>query len=100
MFGHRQVATLLAVLSRENLEIAEQLKPRLEHVEVIFVVFDNSALVIVRLSSRPSSFDDLVGAGEQRFGHVEAERLCGLDINDKFKLHRLLNRNIGRLCSA
>jgi hypothetical protein len=30
VFGPRQVATLLAVLSRENLEIAEQLKPRLE----------------------------------------------------------------------
>jgi hypothetical protein len=38
--GHRQLAALLAVVSRENLEIAEQLKPRLEHVEVVVVVFD------------------------------------------------------------
>jgi len=30
-------------LSRENLEIAEQLKPRLEHVEVVVVVFDTRA---------------------------------------------------------
>ena len=40
MFGHRQVAALLALLSRENLEIAEQLKPRLEHLEIVVIMFD------------------------------------------------------------
>jgi hypothetical protein len=40
VFGPRQVAALLAVVSRENLEIGDQLKPRLEHVEVVVVVFD------------------------------------------------------------
>src|SRR5215216_1314912 len=36
--GHR--ATLLAVLRRQHLEIAEQLEPHLEHIDVVVVVFD------------------------------------------------------------
>src|SRR5262245_61125663 len=36
--GH--LASLLAVLRRENLEIALQLEPHLEHVDVVVVVFD------------------------------------------------------------
>src|SRR5262245_17196132 len=38
--GQCQLAALRAVLSRENLEIANPLKAHLEHVEVIVVVFD------------------------------------------------------------
>src|SRR5262249_43396136 len=40
VLGHGQLAALLAVLSREDLEIAAPLKARLEHVEVIVIVFD------------------------------------------------------------
>jgi hypothetical protein len=40
MFGQGQLSALLAVLRRENLEVAKQLKPRCEHVEVVVVVFD------------------------------------------------------------
>jgi hypothetical protein len=40
VLGHGQLAALLAVLSRENLEIAAPLKARLQHVEVIVIVFD------------------------------------------------------------
>src|SRR5437899_11387101 len=40
VFGQGQLAALLAVLRRENLEVAKQLKPRLEHVEIVAVVFD------------------------------------------------------------
>ena len=40
VLGHGQLAALLAVLSRENLEIATPLKARLQHVEVIVIVFD------------------------------------------------------------
>jgi hypothetical protein len=40
VFGQGQLAAFLAVLRRENLEVAKQLKPRLEHVEVVVVVFD------------------------------------------------------------
>src|ERR1700730_867155 len=36
----RQLAPLLAVLRRQHLEIAEQLKPHLEHIDVVLVVFD------------------------------------------------------------
>jgi hypothetical protein len=35
-----QPAALLAVLRRENLEIADPLKAHLEHVEIVVVVFD------------------------------------------------------------
>jgi hypothetical protein len=38
--GHGQLAALLAVVSRENLEIAASFKARLQHVEVIVIVFD------------------------------------------------------------
>jgi hypothetical protein len=38
--GHGQLTALLAVLSREDLKIADPLKARLEHVEVVVVMFD------------------------------------------------------------
>jgi hypothetical protein len=40
VLGQGQLAALLAVLSRENLEIADPLKAHLEHVEVVIIVFD------------------------------------------------------------
>src|SRR6266480_1416980 len=36
----RHLAPLLAILRRQNLEIAEQLEPHLEHIDVVVVVFD------------------------------------------------------------
>jgi hypothetical protein len=38
--GQCQLAALLAITGRENLEIADPLKAHLEHVEVVVVVFD------------------------------------------------------------
>jgi hypothetical protein len=40
VLGQGQLAALLAVLSRENLKIADPLKAHLEHVEVVIIVFD------------------------------------------------------------
>src|SRR2546427_7880235 len=45
------------------------------------------------------SFDHLVGTGQQRRPDYEAKRSCGLQINGKFELHRLLYRQVGGLSS-
>jgi hypothetical protein len=43
------------------------------------------------------SFNNVIGAGEQRRRHGETERLRSLEIDDEVKLGRLLDRNVGRL---
>jgi hypothetical protein len=35
--------------------------------------------------------DHLVGDGEQRWRHVEAERICGLQVDDQLEFSRLLD---------
>jgi hypothetical protein len=47
-----------------------------------------------------SLFDDLVGTGEQRRRHYEAERLGGLEIDGHLKFRELLHRQISRLLTA
>src|SRR5262249_49420799 len=67
--GDCQPAALLAVLRCENLEAAAQLEARLEHVQVVVVVFDvehfghvtDSVLLTAALIT--SSLNHLVGAG-------------------------------------
>src|SRR6266702_398646 len=46
-----------------------------------------------------ASFDHLVGLGEQRGRHVEAERLCGLEVENKAKAGRLLERQFSGIRS-
>src|SRR5438105_8121649 len=44
-----------------------------------------------------SSFDHLVGAGEECRWHNDAKRLCGLQIDHQLELGRLFDRQVGRL---
>jgi putative ABC transport system substrate-binding protein len=44
-----------------------------------------------------SLFDHLVGAGEQRRGHLKAERLGGLQVDQQLDLGGLLDRKVGWL---
>jgi hypothetical protein len=45
---------------------------------------------------RVASFDDLVGAGEQRSWHGEAECFGGVEIDYQLIFRRLLDRELGR----
>jgi hypothetical protein len=47
-----------------------------------------------------SSFDDLVGGGEQQGRDSQAERVGGLEIDDQLECRRLLDRQIGWLGAA
>src|SRR5438093_5548280 len=44
-----------------------------------------------------TSFYHLVGAGEQRRGHIDAKHLGRLEVDYQFELGRRLNRQVGRL---
>src|SRR5215831_5069367 len=44
-----------------------------------------------------TSFDHLVGAREHARWHIEAKRLCSLEIDHRFVLGRRLHRKVGRL---
>jgi hypothetical protein len=44
-----------------------------------------------------TSFDHLVGAGEHSGWNVEAERLCGLGVDDQLEPTRLHDRQVRRL---
>ena len=70
------------------LEAAVQLEARLEHVQVVVVVFDvehfghvaDSVLLTVALIT--SSLDHLVGKREQRIRNIKTERLSGLEVDE------------------
>jgi hypothetical protein len=47
-----------------------------------------------------SLFDHFVGPAEKRDGDFEAEGSRGLEIDHQLELCRLLDRNVGRLCTA
>jgi hypothetical protein len=44
-----------------------------------------------------TSFDHLVGAGEQRWRHLEAERFGSFEVDYQLVFGRRLNRQVGRL---
>ena len=53
----------------------------------------HSVSIAVR-SPRPSLFDHLVGGGEQRWRHGEAEHPGGLGVDDQLELGRLHDRQV------
>ena len=50
-----------------------------------------------RIGAPHASFDDFVGAGEDRWRDREAERLGCVEVDDQLECRRLLDRQIGGL---
>src|SRR3974390_3071174 len=44
-------------------------------------------------------FDQLVGTAEQRCRHIDADSLCGLEVDHQFELDRGLDGKLARLCA-
>jgi hypothetical protein len=44
-------------------------------------------------------FNHLVGGGQHRGRHVEAEYLCGFEIDNKLKCRRLLDWQVAEVCA-
>ena len=98
VLGRGQPAALLAVLRCENLEAAAQLEARLEHVQVVVVVFDVehfghvSDFVLLTAALITSLLDHLVGAGEECWWHGQADRLRSTDVDHQLECGRLHDR--------
>ena len=56
-----------------------------------------SEAVVSRRSKADHLFDHLVGAREQRWRHLQAERLGGFEVDDQLEPGRKFDREIGRL---
>jgi hypothetical protein len=65
-------------------------------VKQTFSIDGNDAIDPNR-NSASRSFDHLVGGGEERWRHSEAEHPGSLCVDDQFELRRLHNRQFGRL---
>src|SRR3981189_3362597 len=48
----------------------------------------------IKLQSYGNLFDHLVGTSKKRCRNVQPERVCGLEVDDKLELSRLLDRKI------
>jgi hypothetical protein len=53
-----------------------------------------------RVTNSVRSLDHLVGAGEQRWGDFETERLRSIQVDRKLEFARCLDRKFARRCTA
>src|SRR5262249_42697878 len=51
----------------------------------------------IRSAAKLVLLNDLVGAHKQRWRHIESERFCGLEVEDRLVLGRCLHRKVGGL---
>ena len=82
----------LARLYRERVELSGSLQKVSDHIPIL--------LFWICPGAREVSLDHLVGAGEQRWRHVEAEGLGRDQVDDQLEFGRLLDREVCRLRAA
>src|SRR5262249_57187824 len=83
-----------------NEHISSGFAPRADIVAAFRHVRFVPEVAVSTRSKTVALFDHLVGAGEQRRRHFEAERFGGLEIDNQLEFVRLLHRQVGRLLAS
>jgi hypothetical protein len=85
------LSTIEYVTSRRETVVARELRQPPARRRTGAGNIDRSVVIAAAVKARLSSFDDLVGAGENRGRDGQAERLGGLEIDHQLQFGRLLH---------